>query len=230
MLSASTLPAVWQSGSSSRCSPSTRRPGWCRRTPGTAHRPARGPARADPWTSSCRHGSARRPGLRPRPRGWRRRRFSAPGQPELAGHRERRQLGAVAHLVGQAPADPGDRALVAQEAVQAHRLGGEAAPPTRRARSGRPPGRGGRAGGDVSTLSVGTHHTPALRSVPCSVSSSAGPSPSNTKRACPPRGLADCLASSSSRPPCIRWTTNVTGSNVTRRYLPRRPTSRSGCP
>ena len=33
---------------------------------------------------------------------------------------------------------------------------------------------------------------------------------SNTKRAWPPRGFADCLASTSSRPPCIRWTTNVT--------------------
>ena len=30
-------------------------------------------------------------------------------------------------------------------------------------------------------------------------------------RAMPPRGLADCLSSGFSRPPCMRWMTNVTG-------------------
>jgi hypothetical protein len=41
---------------------------------------------------------------------------------ELARHREGRQLGPVADLVGEAPADPGDSTLIAQEPVQAHRL------------------------------------------------------------------------------------------------------------
>ena len=49
------------------------------------------------------------------------------------------------------------------------------------------------SGGVESVASAGTHHTPARRSVPASVSSSAGPSPSNTKRAWPPRGFADCF-------------------------------------
>ncbi len=48
-----------------------------------------------------------------------------PVEPELAGHRERRQPGAMADLVRQAPPEPGDRALVAEEAVQAHRPLGE---------------------------------------------------------------------------------------------------------
>ena len=59
------------------------------------------------------------------------------------------------------------------------------------------------SGGDVSIVAVGTHHTPARRSLPCSVSSSAvssiDPSSSsigsNVKRACPPRGFADRFAS-----------------------------------
>ena len=83
----------------------------------------------------------------------------------------------------------------------------------RRARSVAASGPSLSSGDDVSTAAVGTHHTPARRSVPCSVSSSAGaataPSGRTTKRAWPPRGLADCFASTSSRPPCIRWTTNV---------------------
>src|SRR6478736_885143 len=84
--------------------------------------------------------------------------------------------------------------------------------------------------GTAPSAGVVTHHTPARRSVPASVSSSAGWLPWNTNRAWPLRGLADCLTSTSSRPPCIRWTTNVTGSKRNSRYLPRRPTSSSGCP
>src|SRR5437870_5166815 len=41
---------------------------------------------------------------------------------ELGGHGERRQAGVVEDLVGPRPADPGDRALVAQQRVQAPRL------------------------------------------------------------------------------------------------------------
>src|SRR5689334_12603206 len=41
-------------------------------------------------------------------------------EPELGGPREGRELGSVADLVGQAAADAGDAALVAQERVQAH--------------------------------------------------------------------------------------------------------------
>ncbi len=94
------------------------------------------------------------------------------------------------------------------------------------------------SGGDVSAVSVGTHHTPARRSLPCSVSSSAvssiDPSSSsigsNVKRAWPPRGFADRLTSGTRRPPCMRCTTNVTGSNRNSRYLPRRSTSSSRSP
>ncbi|CAB4560676.1 unannotated protein [freshwater metagenome] len=39
---------------------------------------------------------------------------------ELARHRERGELGPVAHLVREHPAEPGDRVLVAQEPVQSH--------------------------------------------------------------------------------------------------------------
>ena len=45
--------------------------------------------------------------------------------PIRAGHGERRQLRPVAHLVGQAPAEPGDGTLVAQEPVQADVAPGE---------------------------------------------------------------------------------------------------------
>ena len=44
---------------------------------------------------------------------------------ELAGAGERGELGPVAHLVGQPPAQAGDAVLVAQEAVEAHRVLGE---------------------------------------------------------------------------------------------------------
>ena len=42
---------------------------------------------------------------------------------------------------------------------------------------------------------------------------------SNKKRACPARGLADFFSSTRSRPPCIRWTTNVTDSNSSEEEL-----------
>ena len=46
---------------------------------------------------------------------------------ELGGVGEGRQPGPVADLVGEAPAEPGDDVLVAQEPVQAHRVGRAAA-------------------------------------------------------------------------------------------------------
>ena len=61
---------------------------------------------------------------------------------------------------------------------------------------------------------------------PASVSSSARPS-AKTQRAMPPRGLADCFSSGLSRPPCMRWTTNVAAPKSSSRYLPRRPTKTS---
>ena len=61
--------------------------------------------------------------------------------------------------------------------MQPHRRCSRSGRPARRARSSRPRARACRAAAPSSTPSVGTHHTPARRSVPCSVSSSAGGRP-----------------------------------------------------
>ncbi len=76
-------------------------------------------------TSSCRRASARRPGPRRRVVDGRRRPRCAPSAPSLPVDRERRELRPVADLVGQPPARARRCVLVAQEAVQAHRVRGE---------------------------------------------------------------------------------------------------------
>ena len=83
--------------------------------------------------------------------------------------------------------------------------------------------------GACSSGSPATTHTPALRSVPASVSSRARPS-ANRHRACPKRGLADCFSSTLRRPPCIRCTTKVATPKSSSRCLPRRPTKTSSWP
>ena len=96
-----------------------------------------------------------------------------------------------------------------------------------RGRPRRPRVRGPRCGSWVSG-SPSTTHTPALCSCPASVSR-IGSRSSNSHRASPPRGLADCFASGSRRPPCIRCTTNVTGPISNSRCFPRdRMTSNLG--
>src|SRR4051794_35345577 len=85
------------------------------------------------------------------------------------------------------------------------------------------------SGGRSSMPSVTVTQTPARRSVPCSVSRTARPS-ANVHRARAPLARAACLASGFRRPPCIRWTTNVSAPKSRSRYLPRRPTWRRGCP
>ena len=184
VLSARILPPVWQSGSSRRCSErySTARTvsphtghvspsRWCTE-PGPVGRrahvvAARARTRA---TRRCRRGSPRRASSR------RRRRASpvdangdslARWQISLARRRPR----------------PAIDALVAQEPVQAHRvLVQQLERASRRSTvsaSGPRPSSGGWVSGSPATA-----HTPARRSVPASVSSSARPS-SNTHRACP---------------------------------------------
>ena len=83
--------------------------------------------------------------------------------------------------------------------------------------------------GSSPSRSSSTTQTPARFSVPASLSSRARPS-ANTQRARPPRGFGDCFSSGLSRPPCMRWTTKVAGSNTSDRYLPRWPTRSSGDP
>ena len=79
-------------------------------------------------------------------------------------------------------------------------------------------------GAVVSSSPAATHQIPARRSVPCSVSSSiGGTSSSKDDPSLPARGFVASLRSGSSRPPCIRWITMVSGSNSMVRYLPRRP-------
>ena len=55
----------------------------------------------------------------------RRRKLLDLGIVEVAGERERRQLGAMEDLVRVRPPDPGERALVAQERVQPPVVGGQ---------------------------------------------------------------------------------------------------------
>ena len=139
-----------------------------------------------------------------------------PSTPSLRGRGERRELGPVAHLVGQPAADPGDRSAGRGGSRGAASSARRTARPARRRRRGRPRARGCRAAAASSASPVGTHHTPARRSVPASVSSSAAAVLERASGPGRPRGLADCFASTSSRPPCIRWTTKVTASNVER--------------
>ena len=69
--------------------------------------------------------SARRPATRRCTRGSQRRRPRPRRRAELRGRREGRELRPVTDLVGEAPAEPGEGALVAQEPVQPHRVVGE---------------------------------------------------------------------------------------------------------
>ena len=140
---------------------------------------------------------------------------------ELRRVGERRQLGPVADLVGQPAAEAGDGVLVAEEAVEPGRVRRAGACAACRGRPGRRRARGRSSGSCVSGSPL-TTHTPALRSVPASVSSRARPS-ANTQRAMPPRGLADCFSSGFSRPPCMRWTTKVAAPKSSSSCLPRRP-------
>ena len=136
---------------------------------------------------------------------------------ELARVGERREPRPVAHLVGEQPPHPGEEVLVAEEPVQPHRVVLEQRGERRPCRACRPRDRG-RASGACSSGSPSTTHTPALRSVPASVRSSARPS-AKRQRAWPNRGLADCFSSGLRRPPCIRWTTKVTLAEVEQEVL-----------
>ena len=184
-------------------------------------------ARAGPSTSSCRRACARTRGPRRRTRGSPRRPSSRRRGPSLPVIANGESFGPVAAprwpAAGRCPAIA---SLVAEEAVEPHRLARRTARPARRARSRSASGpelverRRRRA-----RSSVGTHHTPARRSVPCSVSSSAGPSPrSNTNRAWPPRGFADLLGVDEQPPALHQVDDERDRLEVTSRYLPRRPT------
>ncbi len=72
-------------------------------------------------------------------------------------------------------------------------------------------------------------HTPARRSLPSSVSSSAGPSPSNTKRACPPRASQTVFASGHEAPALHQVHDEVHGLELDE-VLAARPTAASGAP
>ena len=167
-----------RSGSRPRCRPGTPPTAPRRRTPGTPHPCGGGPRRAlRRLTSRSRRSCVERL-LRCRRR-WRGQ-ATRPVVVELGGHGERRQPGPVADLVGQPPADAGHDALIAEEAVEA--LGWAASAATRarhRAVSASGPSpveRGLRLGSPATT------HTPALRSVPGSVSSRAGRPRTSTGR------------------------------------------------
>ena len=157
---------------------------------------------------------------------------------ELAGVGERRHLRPVAHLVGEAPADTGDHALIAQEAVHAHRVGGEQcgefgvgdrgrfrAELVERWHGQHGVARDAPHAGSALLALLGEQQRglvdrpvgeldrleaePGLRRLAAS--------PSASRRAAAVR-------------PASGAPTNVTGSKWTRRYLPRRPTSISGWP
>lgn len=83
--------------------------------------------------------------------------------------------------------------------------------------------------GPFPSLLSGRAHTPALFSLPASLSNRAGP-PAKSHRARPPRGRGDLLASGLSRPPCMRCTANVRGLSSSSRYLPRLVTRSSAHP
>ena len=84
------------------------------------------------------------------------------------------------------------------------------------------------ASGSCSSGSPSTTHTPALRSVPASVSSRA-----RHRRSATGPGRCEAWPTASrrgSRPPCMRWTTKVTSPKSSSRCLPRRPTKTSSWP
>ena len=139
---------------------------------------------------------------------------------QLAGRRERRELRPVADLVGQPPAEPGEDVLVAQQAVQPHRVLVQqlraAASGSSVSASGPSPSSGGWVSGSPADR---PDARPRAR---CRPRSAAAPGRRRTRqRASPSRGLAGCLPSGSSlsRPPCMRCTTKVSVAEVEQQVL-----------
>src|SRR5581483_4378145 len=86
------------------------------------------------------------------------------------------------------------------------------------------------SGESTSGPSLASAHQPALRSVPYSLTRTAG-APSNRRRTTAPFGLVTFGGSSmSTRPPWDRWTSSRGPPNSKIRYFPRRPTPSSRSP